>query len=501
MRIFGKLATLALAGAAIVVACGSPADPGEGGLGTQRAAVCNNDCDPPGDDDDDTSCIPQCAGKACGAPDGCGGKCRQGTCPAGTTCGGGGVANQCGCAAQCAGKACGAPDGCGGVCAGYCPLGSACGASGVPNQCGPLAIGQGVECYVFDDGYNNVAGPSQAIHFSDSGQACIPDGTSTGTCRKWFGRCRTTDVSHSSVFFSVYNDGGADKSGPSDAVFVPGANTACVPGNGGAGICRRWFGQATTFDGSPVECRVFDDGGANKVKYASESVYRHSSTSSCVPDVSGKNPYGLCRRWFGECMVAGCGDGSCSNGETRASCSQDCKCGDGVCSVGESCGTCPSDCGSCCGNGTCNAGECNTCPGDCSASACCGDGVCNAGETCNSCSQDCGACALKETFELTGSVSPEGGFAIYSGTFRNLLPSGARWQTIRNPNAFFVGFAKPNQTLNCGDERTFTRVGAGASVAPNDLGYSEALPITLVACSGAPVGQMKVPLSITFTVP
>jgi hypothetical protein len=80
--------------------------------------------------------------------------------------------------------------------------------------------------------------------------------------------------------------------------------------------------------------------------------------------------YGLYLKWFGECMVAGCGDGACNNGETPSTCPSDCKCGDGICNGIEWCGSCSQDCGSCCGNS-----------------------VCDNNETCSSCSKDCGACA------------------------------------------------------------------------------------------------------------
>lgn len=83
------------------------------------------------------TCTPSCAGKACGAADGCGGLCSAGSCGVGTTCGGGGVPNQCGCTPSCAGKACGASNGCGGTCtSGSCPGGAACGGGGVAGLCG-----------------------------------------------------------------------------------------------------------------------------------------------------------------------------------------------------------------------------------------------------------------------------------------------------------------------------------------------------------------------------
>jgi len=370
MQMLSKLSTLALAlaGAVLVIpACSaSPDDAPLENVDSQSDELQCYDCDPPPDD----PCEPDCYGKTCGASDGCGGKCRYGSCPAGTTYGGGGVTYQCGCTPQCSGQACGASDGCGGICTGgACPYGQACGAAGVPGQCATLPIGQGVECFAFDDGYTNMVGPSQALYLqSGTGKACVPDGTSGGACRKWFGRCRTTDPSHTPVLFSVFNDGGADMAGPSDAVFSPGGNQACVPGNGAAGVCRRWFGEAKLPDGREVECKLFEDGGAQKSKSTESAIYNHGYGKVCAPNGT---QYGLCRKWFGECQVIGCGDGVCNNGETPSSCPSDCKCGDGICNGNEWCGSCPSDCGSCCGNGTCDNGE-----------------------TCGSCSQDCGSCPV-----------------------------------------------------------------------------------------------------------
>ena len=84
-------------------------------------------------------CVPDCAGKACGAGDGCGGLCSNGSCPPGQTCGAGnpGTPNVCGCTADCTGKACGESDGCTGQCSsGTCPMGQTCGGGGTPNMCG-----------------------------------------------------------------------------------------------------------------------------------------------------------------------------------------------------------------------------------------------------------------------------------------------------------------------------------------------------------------------------
>jgi hypothetical protein len=94
------------------------------------------------------TCTPrtcQAAGAQCGpVADGCGGLLQCGDCPPGQTCGGGGVAYQCGgpsctrltCAQQ--GFNCGqAGDGCGGLLScGTCPPGQTCGGGGTPGVCG-----------------------------------------------------------------------------------------------------------------------------------------------------------------------------------------------------------------------------------------------------------------------------------------------------------------------------------------------------------------------------
>jgi len=50
--------------------------------------------------------------------------------------------------------------------------------------------GRTAECYLFDDGLSNWIGPTHAIYYRSPGKVCMPDGTSTGACRKWFGNCQ-----------------------------------------------------------------------------------------------------------------------------------------------------------------------------------------------------------------------------------------------------------------------------------------------------------------------
>ncbi len=71
----------------------------------------------------------------------------------------------------------------------------------------------------------------------------------------------------------------------------------------------------------------------------------------------------------------------CSGGSFQSS--TDCG---SLCCVGG--GTCQANP---CGNGSCDSGECSTCPQDCSLSQCCGRDGCNPqiGETCSSCLGDC----------------------------------------------------------------------------------------------------------------
>ncbi|MBX3216832.1 MAG: hypothetical protein KF850_32660 [Labilithrix sp.] len=416
MRLLKHVTTFTLVFSAIAIGCAvSAEDQGDEPLGALAQALPRADAAPY---DPTDHCRADCAGKACGARDGCFGVCETGSCPAGTVCGGAGERGVCACPADCAGKPCGAPDGCGGICtAGTCASGAACGGGGTPGVCAPLQQGQGVECFVFNDGYTAMAGPSEAIYFNYKGEACIPDATPGGLCRRWFGRCRTTDPSHTPVEFAVGDTSGWHAW--ADAVFshhepVPGTKyetaTMCIPG-GPHGFCSRYFGGARTITGNRVRCRVFEDG------YTNPTHFRDRMMDSAREKVMARQPTGTSydyRKWFGRCEVSGCGDAVCDPDakESHASCPKDCRCGDGVCEGNETVHNCSKDCW--CGNGKCDPGEkaseCATdcwcgdgkcdpsesrqsCPKDCGGTWC-GDGVCSGGETCGSCAADCGECVI-----------------------------------------------------------------------------------------------------------
>ena len=162
---------------------------------------------------------------------------------------------------------------------------------------------EGVECFVFDDGYANIEGPSTAIFISgrptdnEVGKACIPGGT-FGHCHKWFGKCRTV-TTHEPVNFQVFNDGYASMLGPGDSIIIPtSGNQACTPTG-----CRRWFGRAATASRS-VTCSVFNDGAA-MIAGPMDAIYIPSPIPSqgmaCIPGLPVET--GVCRRWFGLCMT------------------------------------------------------------------------------------------------------------------------------------------------------------------------------------------------------
>ena len=92
-------------------------------------------------------CPPACSGKLCGEADGCGGTCQQGSgccspscasklCGAGDGCGGTCQQGSGCCSPSCSGAQCGDSDGCGGTCSGPCPWKYFCNGS-LECECGP----------------------------------------------------------------------------------------------------------------------------------------------------------------------------------------------------------------------------------------------------------------------------------------------------------------------------------------------------------------------------
>ena len=201
--------------------------------------------------------------------------------------------------------------------------------------------GRNVTCDVFDDGYSNLQGPTDAIYsLGILGQqnldACMPDGTSTGLCRKWFGRCFAFTVpivtptpqitalfgsaedtiemwervqiaakavqTPEPVLCNVFDDGYTNIAGTSDTVYIhvgSGVGTSmpvCIPSNSSTGICHKWFGRCFTSQTNvPVYFHVFDDDYQNDGG-SSDAVYVPQPANACIP---ANNSTGTCRKWFG----------------------------------------------------------------------------------------------------------------------------------------------------------------------------------------------------------
>jgi hypothetical protein len=161
----------------------------------------------------------------------------------------------------------------------------------------PLARAQEVTCHTFGDGYTSASVFTDAVYVRAPTQACIPDGTPTGTCRKWFGQCQTRNGRK--VLFRVFNDGNINRSRLADAVYFPEPNSACIPDGTARGLCRRWFGLGETQNGRRVECFLFDDGYTHMTG-PTRAIYFRSNGQVCLPDGT---PTGTCRKWFGRCRA------------------------------------------------------------------------------------------------------------------------------------------------------------------------------------------------------
>ena len=169
---------------------------------------------------------------------------------------------------------------------------------GATDTCTTRPAGAAVTCRVFNDGYASATGLSDALYFRANNSICVPDTTTKGTCRKWFGRCQTPTGER--VNFTVFDDGPTRRTAPSDAVTIRRPATACTPGGTGTANCRKWVGLPATASGKPAKCYLFDDGYA-RVVGPTDAIYAKGPNQMCMPDGS---PAGTCRRWFGRCQLS-----------------------------------------------------------------------------------------------------------------------------------------------------------------------------------------------------
>ncbi len=318
--------------------CTAPQTCGGGGVASQ--------CGYP----DAGACVKQtCAGQniGCGpAGDGCGGLLDCGTCTAPLTCGGGGVPGQCGVidAGSCLPRtcpqqniACGpAGDGCGSLISGgcgSCPTGQTCGGGGVPGHCGAP---DGGTCTPQTCAQQNIAcGPA--------GDGCgnqIPNGC--GTCPAGqtcggggvAGHCGTTDGSVCAPQTCAQQSISCGPAGDGCGNLIPGGCGKCTPP------------QTCGGGGVPGKC-----GG----------------TAGCVPET--------CAQQGITCGPAGDGCGNLIAG------------GCGVCTPPQTCGG-GGTAGVCGGNGACTPQTCQALGYNCGPA---GDG-CGGLVQCGSCTipQSCG---------------------------------------------------------------------------------------------------------------
>jgi hypothetical protein len=342
------------------------------------------------------SCVPlTCAQQkiSCGpAGDGCGGTLNCGSCVSPQTCGGGGVAGQCGypdggsCAAQtCAsqGISCGpAGDGCGNqLNCGSCTLPQTCGGGGVPGKCGypdggscqsQTCAAQGITCGPAGDGCGNqlncgnCVSPQTCGGGGVLGQCGYPDAAS----------CMPTSCAAQGITCGPAGDGCGNLLSCGSCTSPATCGGGGVPGQCGypdAGSCK-----PLTCTQQNLGCGLAGDGCGNMLNCGSctppASCGGGGVPGQCgVSDASACVPL-TCTQQSLNCGLAGdgCGNlldcGTCPNGQ--------------VCGGGGVAGQCGAPDGGSCVPTTCAAQNiaCGPTGDGCGNLIQCGD--CPSGQTC-----------------------------------------------------------------------------------------------------------------------
>lgn len=339
--------------------CTAPNTCGGGGVANQCGSICKR-----------TTC--GAAGANCGViADGCGGTIDCGTCAAPAVCGGGGTANVCGTptctprSCQSVGAQCGAiADGCGGtINCGTCATGTVCGGGGTPNVCGAGSCNPqtcssvGAQCGFIGDG----CGGTVSCGTCPTGSTCGAAGPNMcgGTCTK-----RTCAQANANCGFIGDGCGGTLNCG------------TCTPPQicGGSGVASQCGGSCTprTCAQAGAQCGAISDG------------------------CGGVLECGICPT--GQTCGAGgankCGSGTC----TPKTCAQaNATCG----SVGDGCGG-VLDCGTCQAPMSCGGAgvpnQCGTGTSGCSPRTCAQQNA-DCGPVADGCGQllDCGTCPVGQT--------------------------------------------------------------------------------------------------------
>jgi hypothetical protein len=111
----------------------------------------------------------------------------------------------------------------------------------------------------------------------------------------------------------VFDDDG-NLVGPSQAIYISGRQgeqgKACIPDSGPFGICRKWFGQCSTAVTSlPVQFNVWDDDGNSSGPSVAISIPA-GGNRACL-QLQGSSTID-CRRWFGRAVTSDGRQVSCS---------------------------------------------------------------------------------------------------------------------------------------------------------------------------------------------
>lgn len=181
----------------------------------------------------------------------------------------------------------------------------------------PAPAGEPVACYTGMDGpdLSTRAGPADAVFLQTSqtravhGSSCVPSANGgPGWCRKWVGSCFTT-TTFQPVTFEVFDDGHTNVAERTEVVtFQSTPGKACMPNGTASGLCRKWFGSGLTGDGRKVTCSLFED-GYSQITTPSDALYARLTVPSrpvngigsfCKPDGSAT---GTCHKWFGRCTA------------------------------------------------------------------------------------------------------------------------------------------------------------------------------------------------------
>ena len=319
-----------------------------------------------------------------GIPDGCGGLAPCAPCTAPDTCGGGGTANKCG-HPTCTPLKCGDPgviecgktgDGCGGTLDCACPAGKVCGGNGEANKCStctPITkCPAGLTCGRWPDG----CGGSISCGTCPDGTACGAGGQAN---KCGVGTCTAKNCAELGAECGQVSDGCGGITTCNDCP----SGDFCNAQN----LCVSPTCQPKTCAQLGVECGPTSDGCGGLAKNASGVA---GDCGTC-PDGTACGASGV----PGKCGTVACTPLSCT--DAGAVCGQ----------VANGCGGLTANCGSCPGTTSCVNGACvNACsPTTCvAAGADCGF----IGDGCGG-ALDCGSCSAGKSCGFGGHANKCGG--------------------------------------------------------------------------------------------